>query len=59
MTRTRYVCAGCDRTVTAAKSRPCVRGCGARLCRTPRRPACNDVHGGMCPALDLPDEEAA
>lgn len=59
MTRARYVCAGCDRTVTAAKSRPCVRGCGARLCRTQRRPECRDIHGGRCSELQLPDEEAA
>lgn len=59
MTLTRYECAACERSVTAAKSRPCVRGCGARLCRTPRRPACTDLHGGQCPNLHLPEEDAA
>lgn len=56
MTRARYYCAACDRAVKAARSRPCSRGCGARLCRTPHIPPCNDLHGGQCPNLELPQD---
>ena len=59
MTRARVRCAACDRPLKAGRGRPCVRGCGAHLCRTPHIPLCTDVHGGQCPELQLPDEEAA
>lgn len=55
MTRARHRCAACDRPVKAARSRPCIRGCGARLCRAPHFPPCTDLHGGQCPNLQLPD----
>ena len=49
-------CAVCDRPLTGKRSRACIRGCGAHLCRTPHRPPCSDVHGGQCPNHQLPDD---
>ncbi|MFF3876001.1 hypothetical protein [Streptomyces sp. NPDC001978] len=57
MTRARHRCAVCDRPVKAGRYRLCSRGCGAKLCRATHRPPCNDVHGGQCSNLQLPDEE--
>jgi hypothetical protein len=50
-------CAVCDRPLKAGRGRACVRGCGAHLCRAPHRPPCNDLHGGQCPRLQLPDDQ--
>ncbi|ODA75558.1 hypothetical protein APS67_000121 [Streptomyces sp. AVP053U2] len=55
MTRARYRCAVCDRPLKAGRGRPCIRGCGARLCRTTRIPQCSDVHAGQCD--NRPDPE--
>lgn len=49
-------CAVCDRALPRRRSRPCVRGCGAILCRAVHRPPCNDVHGQACPNRPLPEE---
>lgn len=54
----RIRCAACDRPL-GRRGRPCVRGCGARLCTTRHIPRCNDLHGGQCPNLRLPEDEAA
>ncbi|WP_330347503.1 hypothetical protein [Streptomyces sp. NBC_00582] len=54
-TKLRRQCAVCDRPLTGKRGRPCSRGCGVYLCRAAHRPPCNDVHGGQCARLDLPD----
>ncbi|MQY32593.1 hypothetical protein SRB17_05470 [Streptomyces sp. RB17] len=56
MTRARSRCAVCDRPLKTGRGRPCVRSCGARLCRSTHIPLCTDVHGGQCPNLQLPPE---
>lgn len=56
-TRIRQRCAACDRPLKAGRGKPCVRGCGAKLCRAPHIPYCTDLHGGQCSNLQLPDEE--
>lgn len=48
-------CAVCDRPLTGKRGRPCIRGCGAPLCRAPHIPHCTDVHGGQCPNRPEPD----
>lgn len=55
MTRARVRCGSCDRPLKSGRYRQCVRGCGAKLCRSRRIPQCSDVHGGQCPHLDTPD----
>lgn len=52
-------CAVCDRLLSKGRGRPCVRGCGAYLCRAPHLPQCTDVHGGQCPHLNPPEDTAA
>jgi hypothetical protein len=54
MTRARVRCAACDRPL-GRRGRPCVRGCGARLCTARHLPPCNDLHGGQCPNLNPPE----
>ncbi|MFD0117663.1 hypothetical protein ACFVZL_19885 [Streptomyces sp. NPDC058320] len=49
-------CAVCDRPLTGKRGRPCIRGCGAHLCRATHIPHCTDVHGGQCPNHQLPDD---
>lgn len=55
--RARYRCEACDRPLKAGNSKPCVRGCGARLCRRPHLPRCSDLHGGQCVNCPIPDED--
>lgn len=55
--RGRHRCTVCDRLLKAGSSKPCIRGCGARLCRTRHIPQCSDVHGGMCSNRPIPEED--
>ncbi len=54
--RAKHRCAVCDRPLKAGRGRPCVGGCGARLCRTTRIPQCSDVHAGQCPNHTVREE---
>ncbi|MEV5420277.1 hypothetical protein [Streptomyces albogriseolus] len=51
----RVRCAACDRPL-GKRGRPCVRGCGARLCTARHLPPCNDLHAGQCARLNPPEE---
>jgi hypothetical protein len=55
--RARYRCAVCDRPLKASRGRPCIQGCGARLCRVVRNPQCSDVHAPTCPHHTFPDDD--